>query len=131
MKLRIPKLDIISGILLSLLVGAEFYFERKHLFGSTETILGVAIGLVIGVNIGFKLGAIHIAHVSKRFCDIAESCESKLNSVKQKEKKTERELEISLSREMKLRQTLASNLKERDEEVKLLFDRLRKHNAMT
>lgn len=98
MKLRITKLDLISGILLVILVGAEFYFEWKHLLGSVETLLQVAIGLVIGMNIGFKLGAMHIAHISKKFCDIAEACELKLTGVEKENKKVERELEISLDR---------------------------------
>ena len=129
MKLRISKLDLISSILLVLLVAFECYFDRKHFFGSVETFFSVAIGLVIGVNIGFKIGAMHISHISNKLFDNVEACELKLTTAEDKKNKTERELKMALDREMKLRQTLARNLKERDDEVKMLFDKFTKKNV--
>ena len=125
MKVRISKMDLSSIVLIVLLVGAEFYLNREHMFGSAETLLCVAIGLVIGVNIGFKLASMHSIRVSEKVFGLAETCEGKLVNVEQKQKQTERELEIALERERKLRQTLETNLKERDEEVKFLFAKLK------
>ena len=121
MKIKISKMDLVSMVMIVLLAGAEFYLKGEHMFGSAETLLYVAIGLVIGVNIGFKLASMHSIRVSEKVFDIAETCEGKLVNVEQKQKETERELEIALDRERKLRQALEINLKERDEEVRFLF----------
>ena len=125
MKARISKIDLVSIVLIVLLAGTEFYMKREHMFGSAETLLYVVIGLVIGVNIGFKLASMHSIRVSEKVFQVAETCENKLVNVEQKQRETERELEIALERERKLRQSLEASLKERDEEVKSLFAKLK------
>ena len=121
MKVRISKMDLVTMVLIVLLAGVEFYLKREHMFGSAETLLYVVIGLVIGVNIGFKLASMHSIRVSEKVFGVAETCEGKLVNAKHKQKETGRELEIALERERKLRQALETSLKERDEEVRLLF----------
>lgn len=121
MKVRISKMDLVTMVLIVLLAGVEFYLKREHMFGSAETLLYVVIGLVIGVNIGFKLASMHSIRVSEKVFGVAETCEGKLVNAEHKQKETGRELEIALERERKLRQALETSLKERDEEVRLLF----------
>ncbi len=125
MKVRMSKMDMVSILLIVLLVGTEFYLKREHMFVSAETLLCVVIGLVIGVNVGFKLASMHSIHVSEKVFDFAETCEGKFVNAEQQLKETERELEIALERERKLRQALETNLKERDEEVRFFLAKLK------
>ena len=125
MKVRISKIDLVTMVLIALLAGVEFYLTREHMLGSAEILMYVAIGLVIGVNLGFKLASMHSIRVSEKVFGIAETCEGKLVNAEQKQKETERELEIALERERRLRQALETSLKERDEEVRYLITKLK------
>ena len=124
MKTRWSKIDLLSIILLTVLIALEFYIKREQMFSSPETILCITIGLVIGVNIGFKLASIHATRVAEKAFEMTDCCEKNCAAIKQEKKETERELEIAMQRERKLRETLETCLQERDEEVKYLVSKI-------
>ena len=123
MKLKKLKLDIISATLLIVLVTLEVYIEKDALFHSTETLVCLAIGLVIGFNLGYKLAAMHAIRVSEKAFSIAEAKEKELEQEKNAHKKLVNELEMTLLRERKLTTSLGLNLQDRDNEIRELISR--------
>ena len=123
MKLKKIKFDILSVALLIVLVTLEFYIEKDALFHSAQTLLCLAIGLVIGFNLGYKLSAMHAIRVSERAFNIAESKEKELEQEKNAHRKLVNELEVALQRERKLTTSLGINLQDRDNEVVELISR--------
>jgi predicted membrane protein len=120
MKLKKKIFDILSIVLLVVLVMVEFYIEKDEVFYSAQTLLCLAIGLVIGFNLGYKLSAIHAIKVSEKALMIAEEKGRKLDIEEEAHKKSVNELELALKREKKLTKSLEINLQDRDSEVKEL-----------
>ena len=88
----------------------------------------VIMGLVIGFSIGFKISSLHSSTVSREAIELARVKGEKLDFTQTENQQTEQAYQTEIKRKDKLLKTLTANLKDRDEEVMELIQKLNQKN---